>query len=173
MREGLRNEDYVAVIATAGPADRVGSSAPPEPLGKHRVEKVRLAPGIALHVTTIGEQPVERLLKSRARHPMLACHDSPRGSLAVADGEQHQPLVPIEAVPQCLVGIAGLFERQLDRRRRGVVWTVRAIEQVVEVMREQDGALWVPACEDEQFIHRTGRVQVVGKQQVFYVTTCS
>jgi len=23
MREGLRNEDYVAVIATAGPADRV------------------------------------------------------------------------------------------------------------------------------------------------------
>lgn len=63
-----------------------------------------------MDVTLIGEQPIERLLQRGACDTVLARDDAARRGLAVADREQDQAFVPVEAVPQCLVCISRFFE---------------------------------------------------------------
>ena len=99
---------------------------------------------VALDMTLVGEHPLEGLLQRRAGDAVLAGDDAAGGSLIIGEGQQNQALIPVEPVPNGLMGVTGFVKRQFERRRRRVK-VLRPLKQVVEVMGEQDRALRMPA----------------------------
>ena len=96
----------------------------------------------------------------------------PGWRLAIGERQQHDPFDSAEPIPDRLMGVAGLGEREVDGGCRQVLGLAGLIEQVVEVVGEQYRALRVSAGEREQFVECAARIQAVSYQQDLDVVSC-
>ena len=124
-------------------------SAASEPLAKEGVEYEWPVLVVASDVAFVSEEAFECVLEGAAGDSVFVGYAAAGGCLAVGEREQHDPLDSAEAIPDGLVGIAGLGEREVDGGCREVLGLVGPVEQVVKVVREQDCTLRMSATNSD------------------------
>jgi hypothetical protein len=122
-----------------------------------------------VNVALIAEQPFEGILKRRARHSMLCGKPAACRSLSIGERDENDPLCPPEPIPDGLVRVACLAQRQVDRGEKWVPSIRPCVEEVVEVVRKEDGSLRMTSSERKQLVHRFAGIEAVRGQKRFDV----
>ncbi len=118
-----------------------------------------------MDVTLVGEQAVERILECRASNSMLGADSTSRRRLSVRQRHQNHPLNSANSVPYGLMSVVCLLEGEVERDAERILSPRDAVEHVVEMVREQDGALRVATRERKHLVNGATRVQPVGLDQ--------
>jgi hypothetical protein len=158
---------WAATTAAIAVGERVipaasSSSAASEPLAEEGVEHEWSSVVVASDIALVDEQAFERVLQRAACDSVFVGDSAAGGCLAVGEREQHDSLDSAEPIPRSLMSIAGLGEREIDGGCREILRLAGLVEQVVDVVGEQDRALWVSAGESEQLVDCTAGIQTVG-----------
>ena len=119
----------------------------------------------AVDVTLVGEQAIERILERRASDSMLGADSTSCWGLSIRQRHQHYPLNSAKSVPHGLMSVVCLLEGEIKRDAERILSLRSAVEHVVEMVREQDGALRVAARKRQHLVNGGTRLQPIALDQ--------